>query len=89
MYVFNLTDGKDAFGQRNSNRKKPDEEVIRKEGGMPTIISKEDFLKVQEKVNLNRLAPGAYKAKEMYLLSGLTVCGECLRKLGQKFSNDG
>jgi site-specific DNA recombinase len=85
-YVFNLTDGKDAFGQRNSNRKKPDDEVIRIEGGMPAIISKEDFQKVQVKVDANRRAPAAYKAKEMYLLSGLTVCGECLKNLGQKFS---
>ncbi|MDF2651229.1 MAG: recombinase [Paenibacillus sp.] len=85
-YVFNLTDGKDAFGQRNSHRKKPDDEVIRIEGGMPAIISSEDFLKVQEKVSANRRAPASYKAKEMYMLSGLTVCGECLKNLGQKFS---
>ncbi|WP_246066949.1 recombinase family protein [Paenibacillus koleovorans] len=86
VYVFNLTDGKDAFGQRNSNRKKSDEDIIRIEDGMPAIISKEDFQKAQEKINFNKRAPGAYKAKEMYLLSGLTICGGCLKKLGQEFS---
>jgi len=86
VYVFNLTDSKDAFGQRNSRRKKSDEYVIRIEGGMPAIISKEDFEKAQKKINRNKRAPGAYKAKEMYLLSGLTVCGECLKNLGQEFA---
>ncbi len=86
VYLFNLTDGKDAFGQRNSNRKKSDEDVIRIEGGMPAIISKEDFQAAQVKVNQNKRAPGAYKAKEMYLLSGLTVCGECLNNLSKEFS---
>lgn len=35
--------------KRNSNRHKSHEDVICVEGGMPTIISKEDFLKVQGK----------------------------------------
>lgn len=85
-YIFNLTDGKDVEGKRNSNRKKDDEDVIRVEGGMPALISKEDFKKVQEKMDGNRKRPGAYKAKEMYLLSGLIVCGECLKKVGQAYS---
>lgn len=86
VYIFNQTDGKDAFGQRNSNRKKADEDIIRIEGGMPILISKEEFNIVQEKIFQNKRAPGAYKAKEMYLLSGLTVCGECLNRLDKEFS---
>jgi site-specific DNA recombinase len=86
VFMFNLTDSKDSFGRRNSNRKKQDEGIIRIEGGMPAIISKEDFQAAQVKVNQNKRAPGAYKAKEMYLLSGLTVCGECLNNLDQEFS---
>ncbi|WP_210023137.1 MULTISPECIES: recombinase family protein [unclassified Paenibacillus] len=85
-YIFNLTDGKDAEGKRNSNRKKSDEDVIRVEGGMPAIISKADFEKAQEKMNANKKSPGSYKAKEMYLLSGLIVCGECLKNVGTAFS---
>ncbi len=85
-YIFNLTDGKDAEGKRNSNRKKSDEDVIRIEGGMPAIISKEVFRQVQEKLDANKKAPGRHKAKEMYLLSGLCVCGECLKNLGYEYS---
>ncbi|KRF04510.1 hypothetical protein ASG89_21945 [Paenibacillus sp. Soil766] len=42
-------DSKDMEEKRNSNRHKSHEDVICVEGGMPTIISKEDFLKVQGK----------------------------------------
>ena len=86
VYIFNLTDSKDALGKRNSNRKKDSEEVIRIEGGMPTIISKELFQQVQAKIASNKRQTGRYKAKELYLLSGLIVCGECLNNLGYKYA---
>ncbi len=85
-YIFNLTDSKDAEGKRNSNRKKDDEDVIRVEGGMPAVITKADFEQVQVKMDNNKKTPGSYKAKEMYLLSGLCVCGECLKNVGTAFS---
>ncbi|MFC9777390.1 zinc ribbon domain-containing protein [Paenibacillus chitinolyticus] len=37
-------------------------------------------------MNTNKKSPGSYKAKEMYLLSGLIVCGECLKNVGNAFS---
>lgn len=37
-------------------------------------------------MNGNKKSPGSYKAKEMYLLSGLIVCGECLKNVGNAFS---
>ncbi|KHL95865.1 recombinase [Paenibacillus sp. IHB B 3415] len=89
VYIYNLTDSKDAAGKRNSNRKKEDEDVIRIEGGMPVIISKEDFWAAQEKIKNNQGRPGSYKAKEMYLLSGLCYCGECLKQLGTLYSMAG
>ncbi|WP_179086302.1 MULTISPECIES: recombinase family protein [Paenibacillus] len=85
-YIYNLTDGKDVHGKRNGNRKKDNEDVIRVEGGMPAIISKEVFQQVQEKMDSNKRQPGAYKAKEVYLLSGLIVCGECLKNVGTPYS---
>ncbi len=85
-YIFNLTDGKDYAGKRNSNRQKSGEDVIRVEGGMPELITKEVFQQVQEKMNGNKKQPGAYKAKEMYLLSGLIVCGECLQSVGTQYA---
>lgn len=54
---------------------------------MPTIISKELFQQVQDKMDANNHAPGIQKAKELYLLSGLTICGECLRNLGYDMGN--
>lgn len=51
--------------------------MIRIEGGIPAIISKEGFAAVQRKMSRNRKQPGFYKGKELYLLSGLIYCGEC------------
>lgn len=86
VYLFNLTDGKDANGKRNTNRKKEVGEVIRIENGMPSIVSKEDFQKVQEKLNRNKKRAGSYTAKEVYLLSGLIYCGDCEKKHDKEFS---
>lgn len=86
VYIFNLTDSKDALGKRNSNRKKDSEEVIRIDGGMPTIVSKELFQQVQVKIAANKNQTGRYKAKELYLLSGLIVCGECSNNLGYEYA---
>lgn len=46
---------------------------------MPAIISKEDFEKVQAILKVRKKKPGASKAKENYLLSGLIKCGCCGR----------
>jgi site-specific DNA recombinase len=47
------------------------------DGGMPAIISKETFQKTREMMAARKKAPGANKAKENYLLSGLVICGDC------------
>lgn len=77
VYVFNKTSSKDAFGQRNCHSSKGSDEMIRVEGGMPAIVSKEDFAAAQRKMARNKHQAGFYKAKELYLLSGLIFCGEC------------
>jgi len=76
-YVFNRSASKDAFGVRNGHQDKDDDSIIRIEGGVPAIISKEDFQKAQAKMATNKRQPGFYKAKDIYLLSGLIFCGEC------------
>lgn len=76
-YVFNRVASKDAFGMRNSHKEKPGNEIIRIEGGMPAIISKEDFELAKAMMAKNKHRAGRYKAKQQYLLSGLIVCGEC------------
>lgn len=77
VYIYNRTAKKDAFGRRNGHAYKDASEVIRIEGGMPAIISKEDFQKVQEMLKMRRAKPGSNKAKENYLLTGLIKCGCC------------
>ena len=44
---------------------------------MPQIISNKIWEEVQSKMDKNKQAPGANKAKEIYLLSGLISCGQC------------
>jgi len=86
VYTFNRSTSKNYDGKRNSHTSKDDESIIRIPGGVPAIVSKEVFDSVQEKMNKNCHQPGAYKAKEVYLLSGLIVCGECLKREGKALS---
>jgi len=75
VYIFNRAESKGYDHKRNNHRSKPAEEIIRIEGGIPAIISKETWLAAQEyrmkhtSRNLN--------AKTMYLLSGVIKCGCC------------
>lgn len=77
VYVYNLSASKNAEGKFNRHKSKPDEEVIRIEGGVPQIISKEDFQKVQKIMKARQRKTAAFKAKQEYLLSGKIICGEC------------
>lgn len=77
VYVYNKTAKKDAFGKRNGHAYKDPSEVIRIEGGMPAIVTKEEFEKVQEILKMKKKNPGTNKAKENYLLTGLIRCGCC------------
>lgn len=51
-------------------------EVIRNEGGLPKIIDKEDFDKVQQMLNARKHQPNA-RSLVSYLLTGKIVCGNC------------
>lgn len=46
-------------------------------GGVPAIIDKNLFERVQERMERNKKAPGKGKAKDEYLLSGKVFCGTC------------
>ena len=76
VYIFNRTERK-SDGKRNHHKSKNEDETIRIEGGMPRIIDDETWKAVQERMRKNKLGPGAHKAKEVYLLSGLIYCGKC------------
>ncbi len=51
-------------------------EVISKENGLPKIIEKEDFDKVQQILDTRKHRPNSHSAVN-YLLTGKMVCGEC------------
>ena len=65
------------FGKKDKHGKLTEKE-IRVENGIPAIISKEDFEKVQIKIKTRkRTDAGRCTAKTPYLLTGLCECGEC------------
>lgn len=47
------------------------------ENGIPAIIDKDLFEKVQKRIAVNTRAPATHKAKEEYLLSMKIFCGKC------------
>ncbi len=77
VYVFNRAASKDVDGKRNHHRDKDEEEIIRIEDAVPSIIDKEIFEQVQQKIGSRKHIRASSKAKEVYLLSGKIVCGEC------------
>ena len=77
VYVYNLSASKNAEGKFNRHKSKPDDEVIRIDGGVPQIISTEDFQKVRQLMAARQRKTAAFKAKLEYLLSGKIVCNEC------------
>ncbi len=84
VYTYNVSASKNAEGKANRHKRKPDEEIIRVEGGIPQIISKDDFEKVQEIMKRRKHDKAKFKAKQEYLLSGLITCGEC----GSKYAGN-
>ncbi len=76
-YIYNKSVAVDSSGKWNRHQTKNEDEIIRIEGGVPQIISKEDFLKVQAKMVARKHKTASFKAKHDYLLSGKIKCGEC------------
>lgn len=77
VYTYNKSTSKNADGHYNRHRTKEDADIIRIDGGVPAIISKKDFEKVQIKMAERKHKNASYRAKQEYLLSGKIVCGEC------------
>ncbi|MEE0433866.1 MAG: recombinase family protein [Peptococcaceae bacterium] len=61
----------------------PQEEIIKIEGGMPVIVSREQYNEVQRimKRRTKMSDKVSRRAKEIYLLQGLLVCGNCGRSM--------
>ena len=78
VYIYVKDTSKNSKGKyaRHGAEYDPDE-VIRIPGGMPQIISEEEFRKVQEKMAARQHKAAKFSAKQEYLLSGKIFCGEC------------
>lgn len=88
VYTFNRKLEKDVSGARNPQFK-PKDEWIYIEGGIPAIIEREMFDKVQAKLVENRKNAGRFKTKRVYMLTGLIRCGECGSLMWGKSHIDG
>ncbi len=79
VYVYNRSSPADPYTKkRNSHLENPPEDMIVIPGGVPAIISEEDFDKVQEILQRRkRYYRGVKKHQEQYLLTGKIVCGKC------------
>jgi len=81
VYIYNRAAEADPDGKRNNRASKPEEDIIRIEGGMPAIISIEQWKKVRSMTREGQSVGGKNHAKNIYVLSGLVYCGECGRKM--------
>lgn len=86
-FVFNQIAHGDMHGKRNSHRLKPESEIIRIPDGVPAIISKDLWNRVQAMRKIN--PKGKSHNKFFYLLSGLIRCGECGYKMHGNPRNTG
>ena len=89
VYIFNRMSSKDIDGRRNSHLYKAEEEMVRIEGGVPQIISKEDYQLALKKMESRRKIRSCNNAKEVYLLSRKVICGECGRVYTGNRKNSG
>lgn len=74
-YTFNKTPKKVA-GRRNNRIKKSDDEIIRIENAIPAIVSREEWLQVQEIMDSQKHTSKS-KSNTVYMLTGVLKCGEC------------
>ena len=56
-------------------------EVVRVPGGVPAILTPEEWARVCSMRAENQRQPGLYRAREIYPLSGLVRCGSCGRPM--------
>ncbi len=77
VYIYNKAVPVSTNGKWNRHQTRNEDEIIRIDGGIPQIISKEDFQKVQQKMAERKHKSASYKAKQEYLLSGKIKCGIC------------
>ncbi|PKM96365.1 MAG: recombinase family protein [Firmicutes bacterium HGW-Firmicutes-1] len=76
LYIFNKSAAKDVDGIRHGGSK-DESEIIKVEGVVPPIISKETFQLAQEIIKKRVRGDSRKIPKHIYVLSGKIICGEC------------
>ena len=91
VYIFNKSSSKDAYGKRNGNKDKSDKDIIRIEGGIPAIVTLEQFKDATTQMKSRIRVGKSDGGKEVNLLAGIIKCGKCgssmygnRRKAGKK-----
>lgn len=77
VYSYNRAASASRDGKRNNHASKPADEVIRIPGGMPAIVDQGIFDAVQQRMANDRHQTGTYRAKRVYIASGLVYCAVC------------
>ena len=77
VYIYVKDTSKNPQGKYTRHGEYDPDAVVRIPGGIPAIISEEDFRLVQEKMKERQHKAAKFTAKQEYLLSGKIYCGEC------------
>jgi len=86
-YTWNRIINTTPLGMRSSRLEKDESQIVRVPNGMPAIVSREQFLRVQN-ILIERRKYCKRTKESDYLLSGLLTCGECnYRMCGGKHVN--
>lgn len=81
VYTYNRAAAATRQGTRNNHASKPTDEIIRIPGGMPAIVSQSAFEAVQRRMAEDRHHTGTYRAKRIYIASGMVYCAVCGSKM--------
>lgn len=77
VYIYVKDSTKNPKGKYVRHGEYDPDAVIRIPGGIPAIISEEEFNLVQAKMKERQHKAAKFSAKQEYLLSGKIYCGEC------------
>lgn len=81
-YFFNKRSAIGLNGKRSSRKFKPECEIIRKENAIPSIIKKELWDMVQEKMEKNKKTAASFKKNShIYICSNVLICGLCKKPM--------
>ena len=76
-YTYNRTASAQRNGKRNNHSYKKDSDIIFIPGGIPAIITGEEWSLLQIQNEKGLFIGGQNTAKNIYIVSGLCFCGKC------------